>query len=34
MLDSLVRISTQSAQIKRLAQEVALLREQVEDAEP
>ena len=34
MLDSLVRISTQSAQIKRLAQEIALLREQVEDAEP
>jgi len=34
MLDSLVCISTQNAQIKRLAQEVALLREQVESAQP
>jgi hypothetical protein len=34
MLDSLVRISTQNVQIKRLAQELALLREAVESGQP
>ena len=34
MLNSLVRISTQNAQIKQLAQEIALLREQVESEQP
>lgn len=34
MLDSLVRISAQNLQIKRLAQEFALLQERFEDAQP